>query len=95
MSLLYDPAMNYLFWLLDYFPEALSLPSEVRVPGVDEIRVHLAVQSVGPPPICSGGSGPRCERAGARTRLWAWDARYGHLRSLPEFDLGYRLVVAE
>lgn len=24
----------------------------------------------------------------------SWDARYGNLRSLPEFDLGYRLVVA-
>jgi SAM-dependent methyltransferase len=25
----------------------------------------------------------------------AWDERYGHLRELPEFDGGYRLVVAE
>ena len=24
----------------------------------------------------------------------AWDRRHGHLRSLPELDLGYRLVVA-
>jgi hypothetical protein len=24
----------------------------------------------------------------------AWDERYGDLRALPEFDLGYRLVVA-
>jgi hypothetical protein len=24
----------------------------------------------------------------------AWDARFGFLRELPEFDLGYRLVVA-
>ena len=24
----------------------------------------------------------------------AWDARFGHLRELPELDLGYRLVVA-
>ena len=23
-----------------------------------------------------------------------WDARFGHLRELPEFDLGYRLIVA-
>jgi hypothetical protein len=24
-----------------------------------------------------------------------WDRRYGHLRSLPELDLGHRIVVAE
>ena len=27
-------------------------------------------------------------------RSGAWDARYGHLRGLQEYDLGYRLVVA-
>ncbi len=25
----------------------------------------------------------------------AWDDRYGYLRQLPEFDIGYRLVIAE
>jgi len=25
----------------------------------------------------------------------AWDRRYGHLRSLPELDLGHRLLIAE
>jgi hypothetical protein len=25
----------------------------------------------------------------------AWDHRYGHLRSLPELDLGHRLLIAE
>jgi hypothetical protein len=24
----------------------------------------------------------------------AWDARHGHLRTLPELDVGYRLIVA-
>jgi hypothetical protein len=24
-----------------------------------------------------------------------WDRRYGHLRSLPELDLGHRLLIAE
>ena len=24
----------------------------------------------------------------------AWDARYGYLRHLPEYDVGYRLLVA-
>jgi SAM-dependent methyltransferase len=28
-------------------------------------------------------------------RSGGWDARYGHLRSLPELDLGHRLLVAE
>ena len=38
------------------------------------------------------------ERGAARLRedleSGAWDARFGHLRELPELDLGYRLVVA-
>lgn len=25
----------------------------------------------------------------------SWDRRYGHLRSLPELDLGHRLLIAE
>ena len=125
---LFEPAMNHRFWLIDYFPAALSLPSEVRAPGVEEIKVHLAVQSVTPlliPADCTDGfagaywrrpeaylnssirasiSGlaqlsPEVAALGA-SRLerdlasGAWDARYGHLRSLTEYDIGYRLVVA-
>ncbi len=125
---LYEPAMSHEFWLTDYFPEMLSLPSEVRAPGVRAIRDYLDVQSVAPLPIpadCSDGfSGSYWRRPEAyldpsvragissiaqlSTEVaalgtaqleqdlasGAWDARYGHLRSLPEYDLGYRLVVA-
>lgn len=34
-------------------------------------------------------------RLEADLRSGAWDRRYGHLRSLPELDLGHRLFVAE
>ena len=56
--LLYEPSMTCEFWLIDYFPEALSLPSEVRAPGVEEIRACLEVQTVTPLPIpadCADG----------------------------------------
>ena len=34
-------------------------------------------------------------RLRADLKSGAWDRRYGHLRSLPELDLGHRLLVAE
>ncbi len=34
-------------------------------------------------------------RLEADLELGAWDCRYGHLRSLPELDLGHRLQIAE
>jgi hypothetical protein len=42
-----------------------------------------------------------CELAEGIARLRAelesgvWDRRYGHLRTLPELDLGHRLLVVE
>jgi SAM-dependent methyltransferase len=38
---------------------------------------------------------PAIERLAADLRSGAWDARHAALRSTPELDLGYRLVVAE
>ena len=35
------------------------------------------------------------ERLEAELESGEWDRRYGHLRSLPELDLGHRIVVAE
>ena len=34
------------------------------------------------------------ERLGDDLRSGAWDNRYGHLRALREYDLGYRIVIA-
>jgi SAM-dependent methyltransferase len=34
-------------------------------------------------------------RLAADLESGAWDGRYGHLRSLPELDLGHRLLIAE
>jgi hypothetical protein len=37
--------------------------------------------------------GARMERLRADLESGAWDAKWGHLRDLPELDLGYRLLV--
>jgi SAM-dependent methyltransferase len=38
--------------------------------------------------------GARMERLRADLETGAWDAKWGHLRDLPELDLGYRLLVS-
>ena len=120
--------MSDQLWLFDYFPESRALPSEVRAPGVEQIRDYLNVQSVAPlliPADCTDGfAGAYWRRpeayldtavrdgisslaqlapeAAARgvSRLeqdiasGELDARYGFLRSLLEYELGYRLVIA-
>ncbi|PKB68051.1 MAG: SAM-dependent methyltransferase [SAR202 cluster bacterium Io17-Chloro-G4] len=126
---LFEPAMSHEFWLVDYFPEILSLPAEVGAPGVEEVGAHLRVRSVTPLPIpsdCTDGFAgaywrrpkayldpsvrasisslaqlsPKATARGVAhleqdLKSGAWDARYGHLRSLTECDLGYRLVIAD
>ena len=49
--LMFEPWVSGQFWLVEYFPECLSLPTEIRAPTVDDLRVHLEVQSVVPVPV--------------------------------------------
>jgi SAM-dependent methyltransferase len=42
----FEPLRNHGFWALDYFPEALDVPSEQNAPGEDEIRQVLRVREV-------------------------------------------------
>lgn len=49
--LLFEPWVSGQFWLVEYFPESLSLPSEKRAPSVEDLRVHLDIQSVMPVPV--------------------------------------------
>ncbi len=49
--LLFEPWVSWQFWLVEYFPESLSLPSEIRAPSVEDLRMHLDVQSVVPVPV--------------------------------------------
>ena len=37
---------------------------------------------------------PRMDRLRADLESGAWDEKWGHLRDLPELDLGYRLLVS-
>jgi SAM-dependent methyltransferase len=49
--LLNDAGIGSRFWLVDYFPEILTLPTERAAPTVDEVRRHLQVQSVQTVPV--------------------------------------------
>ena len=49
--LLFEPWISWQFWLVEYFPECMSLPSEKRAPTIEQMRLHLDVQTVVPVPI--------------------------------------------
>ena len=51
--LLFEPWISWRFWLVEYFPECLSLPSEQRAPTIDQLRSHLDIQTIIPVPIPS------------------------------------------
>lgn len=56
----FEPDVTHRFWALDYFPEALSLPTETAPPGEQFIREHLNVVDVVPvliPRDCADGFG--------------------------------------
>ncbi|PKB79008.1 MAG: hypothetical protein BZY88_15540 [SAR202 cluster bacterium Io17-Chloro-G9] len=47
----FEPWESWKFWLVEYFPECLALPSEVRAPSVEDLRGLLDVHSVIPVPV--------------------------------------------
>ena len=49
--LLFEPWVSWQFWLVEYFPECQSLPSEMRAPSVEDLRMHLNVEDVIPVPV--------------------------------------------
>ena len=58
MILLFEPWESWQFWLVEYFPECMSLPSEISAPGVDDVRTQLDVHTVVPVPVpndCTDG----------------------------------------
>ena len=125
---LFESSVTGGFWAIDYWPEALEVPTEREAPGVDRLGELLDVREVRPVPVpidCTDGFGaayygrpeayldpdvqagmswlallPDDVRAAGSARLaadlrsGAWDSRLGHLRHLPELDVGYRLVIA-
>lgn len=124
--LFHDRALSPCYWIDDYFPEILDLPTEQH-PDAEELGRWLQVirTEVVPIPIdCTDGfcsafwgrpealldpgvragssalsqlSPDVADRDAGHLRedleSGAWDARYGFLRSLPEFDMGYRLLI--
>jgi SAM-dependent methyltransferase len=123
---LFDAAETNRFWAMEYFPEALALPSEQRAPDVERLGIVLDITDCQPVPIpidCTDGIGmaywgrpeayldpavqqgmswlaqlPAPVRAVGTARLaddlrsGRWDDRFGHLRSGPAYELGYKLV---
>ena len=58
MILLFEPWDSWQFWLVEYFPECRSLPSEIGAPSVDDVRAHLNVHTITPvlvPADCTDG----------------------------------------
>ena len=56
--LLFEPPVSRRLWLLEYFPECLSLPTEIRAPTIDDLQMHLEVRSVTSVPVpadCTDG----------------------------------------
>ena len=49
--LLFEPWVSWQFWLVEYFPECQSLPTEIRAPSIEFLRLHLDVQDVIPVPV--------------------------------------------
>lgn len=49
--LLFEPWVSWQFWMVEYFPECLSLPSEKRAPNIEDLRARLDVQTVVPVPV--------------------------------------------
>ena len=49
--LLFEPRVSWQFWLVEYFPEFLSLPTETRAPKIEDVQLYLDVQSVVPVPV--------------------------------------------
>ena len=49
--LLFEPWIFQQFWLVEYFPECLALPSEIQAPTIEDLRMHLDVQTVVPVPV--------------------------------------------
>ena len=127
--LMFEPWISWQFWLIEYFPECLSLSSEMRAPTIEDLETHLDIQTIVtvlvPADCIDGFAGAYwrrpefyldpsvragisslaqlppevAERCAHRLRedleSGEWDARYGHLRGLPELDLGYRLLIAQ
>ena len=49
--LLFEPRFSRQFWLVEYFPELLSLPSEINAPSIEDLRMHLDVITVVSVPV--------------------------------------------
>lgn len=56
----FEPLHTHDFWALEYFPQALDLPTERDPPDEGLLRAHLAVREIRPvlvPPDCEDGFG--------------------------------------
>lgn len=57
---MFDPPRTGRYWALDYFPEALTVPSEQKAPGPDQVAETLDLVEVAAVPVpfdCTDGFG--------------------------------------
>jgi Methyltransferase domain len=125
--LVHDRSLCDYYWITEYFPEILAVPSEQHPPLDQLCRVLevIRIETLLIPADCTDGfcsafwarpeallnpalragssSLSQLDQASAEANVehlradlasGDWDARYGFLRSLPEFDMGYRLIIA-
>ena len=81
---MFAPRVSRQFWLVEYFPECLPLPSEMQAPSVQDLRRHLDIQSVVPVPAdcVDGFAGAYWRRPGSPLDLTV-RARISSLLQLP------------
>jgi SAM-dependent methyltransferase len=107
---LFESSVTAGFWAIEYFPEALEVPTERDAPVPIDCTDGFGAAYWGRPeayldPEVQAGMSwlavlPAEVRARGTARLaadlasGAWDRRLGDLRELPELDAGYRLVIA-
>ena len=49
--MIFEPRFLHEFWLIQYFPDWLSLPMEQRAPSTEDLRIHLDIQTIVPVPV--------------------------------------------
>ena len=48
---LFEPWVSWQCWLVEYFPDCLSLPSEQWAPTIEELEQYMNIQTVIPVPV--------------------------------------------
>ena len=73
---LFEPWVSWQFWLVEYFPDCLSLPSEQWAPTIEELEQYMNIQAVIPMLVPADCIDEFAGPTGAGSRR-IWTHRYG------------------